>query len=80
MRGWWRFVKLGSQAGWRWLIDVGNHFGAAAVGLGGAGSVLLAWTVSRWWITAGYIVAVVFVSFSVGAYVDTERRPRISAT
>jgi hypothetical protein len=68
MRGWWRFLRLSARQGWRWLIDVGNHFGAAAVVLAGLGSIALAWTVSVWWITAAYIVAVVFVSFTVGAY------------
>ncbi len=67
-RGWRRFVKASTAKGWRWLVTVGNHFGAAAVLLGGFASAVLSWTALSWWLTVAYVVVVAFLAFSVGAY------------
>jgi hypothetical protein len=63
------FVMNASVSGWRWLVEITNHIGAAAIVLAVVGvSIFSGWSLPHWWWGLFILLGFYVVLFGEGAY------------
>jgi hypothetical protein len=76
---WLRFVKRSFGLGWGWFTRIGNHLGSAFLLVPAATSLLVSWRTQNWWLAAFVALVLLFIVFTVGAYLEWRKTDRAIA-